>query len=83
MATSTGAQMLAEFGQRVSAMGAQCGEFANRATAGFPHSCDTPKAKQIKAQAEQLSGLLKQCAELANQVGSGSVQEASRILGGA
>ena len=83
MATSHDAEMLAQFGQRANAAGAQCAEFANRVTAGFPHSCDTPKAKQIKGQAEQLSGLLKQCSELANQIGSGAVQEASRILGGA
>ena len=82
MATSNDAQMLAEFGQRVNAMGTQCAEFANRVTAGFPHTCDTPKAKQLYGQAEQLSRLFKQCAELGNQIGAGAVQEASRILGG-
>jgi flagellar basal body rod protein FlgF len=82
MAMTSDAQMLAEFGQRVNAMGAQCGEFANRATAGFPHSCDTPKAKQIHGQAEQLSTILKQCSELANQIHASAMQEASRIVGG-
>ena len=82
MAVSSDAQMLAEFGQRANAVGAQCAEFANRVTAGFPHTCDTPKAKQIKGQAEQLSSLLKQCSELGNQIGSGAMQEASRIVGG-
>jgi len=82
MSMANNAEMLAQFGQRVNAMGAQCAEYANRATTGFPHACDTPKAKQLYGQAQQLSGLLKQCAELANQIGAGSIQEASRILGG-
>jgi hypothetical protein len=73
MATSAEAQMLAEHGQRVNAIGAQCGEHASRATAGFPHSCDTPRARQIYAQLEELSSLLRQCAERANELGAGAM----------
>jgi flagellar basal body rod protein FlgF len=82
MATSTDAQMLAEFGQRVNAMGAQCAESANRVTSGFPHTCDTPKAKQIYGEAEQLSRLFKQCSEQAAQIHASAMQESSRIVGG-
>ncbi|MDR0521972.1 MAG: hypothetical protein LBH00_09005 [Planctomycetaceae bacterium] len=68
MSLQQDAQLLAQWGQRVNQIGADAGTGANRVTAGFPHTCDTPKAKQLYAQAEQLSKLLKQCSELGQQI---------------
>jgi hypothetical protein len=82
MATTQDAEFLAQFGQRADQMGASLGDDANKITRGFPHNCDTAKAKQIYQQAEELSGLLRQCAERVSQIGNASIQEASRILGG-
>ena len=82
MATSADAQMLAEHGQRVNEIGAQCGELASRATAGFPYSCDTPRGRYLGERCEELSTLLRRCADLASETGAGSMQEASRIMEG-
>jgi len=82
MATTEDARMLAEHGQRVNAIASQCAELANQATAGFPHSCDTPRARQIYPQLEELATLLRQCVERADQLGAGAMNEASRIVEG-
>lgn len=82
MSLQSDAQLLAQWGQKVNSISANAGAGANQVTAGFPQSCDTPKAKQLYPQAEQLAKLLKQCSELGQQISSAATAESSRILGG-
>jgi hypothetical protein len=82
MTTTSDAHMLAQFGQNLSEIQAELAGFAGKVTNRIPGGCDTPVAKQVFEQAERLSSLLKQCAELAGQTGAVAKQEASRILGG-
>ena len=82
MSMTANAEMLATFGQKLTELQGEFAGFANKVTNGFPQGCDTPAAKAIFEQANRLSGLLRQCAELAGQTGAVAKQEAQRIKGG-
>jgi len=76
------AEALAVFGQKLIELQSEFAGFANKATNGFPERCNTSTAKQVFEQANRLSALLRQCAELAGQTGAVAKQEAQRIKGG-
>ena len=82
MTMAADAQMLAQFGQKLIELQGEFAGFANKVKNGFPERCDTPTAKQVFEQANRLSTLLRQCAELSGQTGAVAKQEAQRILGG-
>ena len=82
MSVMAQAEELAIFGQNLIELQAEFAGFANKVTSRLPQGCDTPAAKGVIEQASRLSGLLRQCAELAGQTGAVAKQEAARLKGG-